>query len=460
MHLIGLFPETWTPRAGASAIGAAYLRGEALVRASGSVPVIDLDGPIMHDPSSMDVVMMGTIPTAALVAVFDQLAAGGGARVPMAVLRINSPGGSVAGMTDIRAAMERARGAGVKIVGLIAGTMASCAVAIGSWCDELIAVETAMVGSIGVAFPNVMDRSKMYEQMGVKSMGIARPARKAVQADPAAPKPAGSVDDLERICEEMYGALCTWIDEGRGVPKGTAAATDARMMLAAEAMTLGLVDRVVPDAASFLAELNKAPDNKQLPVVPGNGLRGAGLAGSSGMKGSMELKDITIEMLQTGRPDLVGKLSASRPASVHDLVNVIGNSVEAKAFAVDMTISGKTMEQALAAWGTERNKALEQSLADARAQIAELTKKLEDGKKLPGRGAAPIEPSGNAAGPTGGGQTYEGEVARIEAELRRGGADPIDAKAEAHARVSAEYPQLLLEHRRQLAARGGTSRAG
>lgn len=447
MHLIGLMPEGYTPRAGASALGAAFVRQDAMVGAAamvGSVPVIDIDGPILHDPGVMDVLMGGVIPTAAVVAVLEQITA---AKLPLAVLKINSPGGSIAGLTDIRAAIERCQAGGTRLVALVTGMLASAAVPIAAWCDEVVAVETAMVGSIGVAFPGVRDYSENYAKMGVKSLGIARPARKAAQADPAMPKPAGSYDDLEKACEEMYARMCAWIDEGRGIAAGTAAATDARVMLASEALAIGLVDRVVPDAASFLAELSGLAERlgRQLNQPP----RVAGLsAADRGMKGtSMDLKTITMDDLRASRPDLVAQMNKS-PATLPELVKLIGDTVPAKAFAAEACIKGMTLTEAVAAWSQEITKATTEALTQAQAKITALSAEVEGLRKLgnQGRGAAPLAPSGTP-GAVGYLELVEDRSARLQATGMR----PERARVQAFRDVRESHPEAFAEYEKNLA---------
>ncbi len=87
------------------------------------------------------------------------------------VLSIDSPGGSVSGLSELGDTLDRVR-ARKPVVSHIDGLGASAAYYIASHTDTIYAERTALVGSIGTIMV-MYDYAKMFEEAGVKPVVIA-----------------------------------------------------------------------------------------------------------------------------------------------------------------------------------------------------------------------------------------------------------------------------------------------
>jgi capsid assembly protease len=159
------------------------------------------------------------------------------------VLDINSPGGEAGGMFGLAKAVRDA--AAIKTVIAVVNDMAaSAAYGIASGASEIIVSETSMVGSIGVVLLH-LDRTVEMEKKGIRPTLIHAGAHK-VDGNPFAPLPAGVRAHMQAEVDKIYSLFVSAVAAGRGSRLDDAAArkTEARVFLGAEAVALGLADRV------------------------------------------------------------------------------------------------------------------------------------------------------------------------------------------------------------------------
>jgi signal peptide peptidase SppA len=186
-------------------------------------------------------------------------------RVNSIVLDINSPGGNVAGMTELAREVMRAR-TQKPITAVANYTMASAAYWLGAAATEIVASPSAVLGSVGV-FTIHDDLSRALEQKGVKRTYISAGDLKT-DGNEVEPLSKETRARIQKKIDASYGRMVTDISRGRGVPVdqvrtafGNGATVDAD-----EALSLGMVDRVATfeDTVGRLASV--APD-RSLPLA-------------------------------------------------------------------------------------------------------------------------------------------------------------------------------------------------
>jgi signal peptide peptidase SppA len=160
------------------------------------------------------------------------------------VLKIDSPGGEVAGCFDavrtIRALGERA---GVPIVAYADELAASAAYALACAAEAIVLPDSGCVGSIGV-ITTVIDQTAALEQRGLKVHVIASGARKAdghgaiPLGDEARAAIQGEIDYLAR------DVFAPEVAQARGLSVEQVMGLEAACFLGPQAVDAGLADRV------------------------------------------------------------------------------------------------------------------------------------------------------------------------------------------------------------------------
>jgi signal peptide peptidase SppA len=158
------------------------------------------------------------------------------------VLDVDSPGGEVYQIEELAAEIRQARGT-KPIIASVNSLAASAAYWLASQADELVVTPSGEVGSIGV-YGVHEDLSRALDMAGVTISLIAAGEGKLYAnpferlSDPARAELQGAVD-------RYYGAFLTDIARGRRAPiPRVRDVWQARMFGAAEAVALGLADRV------------------------------------------------------------------------------------------------------------------------------------------------------------------------------------------------------------------------
>jgi len=160
------------------------------------------------------------------------------------LLRMDSPGGEVAGLEEAVARMAAAKKrSGKRVVGYVDEFAASAAYWIlASLADEIIVPPSAEVGSIGVIAAWV-DASKAYEDAGLRVHVHRAPEGKAPGMSFA---PLAELAD-ERMAEGVRDAesrFAAAMAKARGLSKREIRAFDAATFRGAKAVEAGLADRV------------------------------------------------------------------------------------------------------------------------------------------------------------------------------------------------------------------------
>jgi signal peptide peptidase SppA len=161
--------------------------------------------------------------------------------VKAVVLDVDSPGGVISGVPELAAELRGLRGA-KPIVAHADYLMASAAYWIASQADEIIAAPSALVGSVGVYSMHV-DQSGFLEQMGIKVTLIAEPAQK-VRGNPFEPLGEDAEAHMRGIVRHGLRAFRADVAAGRGVSVSSVADEWADVHVAADAKTMGMVDKI------------------------------------------------------------------------------------------------------------------------------------------------------------------------------------------------------------------------
>ena len=158
------------------------------------------------------------------------------------MLNISSPGGHVDGTDEL--ALEIARTAEIKPVHAFAnGLMASAAFWIGSQAAVISASRTSEVGSLGTVAV-VHDFSGAFEAEGIKTHVISTGKFKGAFVQ-GAEITEEMLEDLQASVDALNEFFMEAVESGRGMPRSQVKSLfDGRVHLAADALKLGLIDKV------------------------------------------------------------------------------------------------------------------------------------------------------------------------------------------------------------------------
>lgn len=230
-----------------------------------SIALIHIDGVIAGTGSSLD----GVITPEDVLYQLDQALADDS--VKAILLRIDSPGGTVAASQEI--AMEVAYAAEEKpVVASVGDVGASGAYMVASQCDEIVALPTSSIGSIGVItqIPNV---AGLLDKLGVEFTVLTAGEYKDAGSPYRSLTPTETAL-IQQSVDNAYDEFIMIVAEGRGLPEG-----DVREMAtgwawsAREAREMGLVDTLgtYNDAVDRAAELGGIEGDPGIVTFGGTG---------------------------------------------------------------------------------------------------------------------------------------------------------------------------------------------
>ncbi len=209
-------------------------------RVTGNVAVLPLFGTISHRAGMMTDGSGGT-STERFTALFRQALAD--PNVGAIVLDVNSPGGSVEGVTELSNEIYNARGA-KPIVAVANGMAASAAYWIATAADEMVVIPTGDVGSIGVWAAHEDDTAYL-EKLGVK-VSIIRAGKYKIEANPYEALSEEARAAIQERVDEYYGMFVDAVARNRGVSAKVVREDfgEGRMLGAKQAKASGMVDRI------------------------------------------------------------------------------------------------------------------------------------------------------------------------------------------------------------------------
>lgn len=157
------------------------------------------------------------------------------------LLDVDSPGGEATGCFECAAGI-RAAAVGKPVVAIVNGMMASAAYALGSSADWIVTTESGVCGSIGCVMLHA-DYSAKLKKDGISPTLIFAGAHK-VDGHPFAPLSEEVTADLQAEVDGYYNLFVSGVADGRAMSEAAIRATEARTFMGADAVTMGLADKL------------------------------------------------------------------------------------------------------------------------------------------------------------------------------------------------------------------------
>jgi signal peptide peptidase SppA len=206
----------------------------------GGVAVVSIAGPMTKYPTSFSALFGGTATVRTRQAL---RAAAQDAEVKGALVVVDSPGGTVAGTSDL--ADDVRRFASLKPVHVfVEDQAASAALWVISGAGKVLANASAEVGSIGT-YMVVEDRSGAYTQAGVKVHVVSSAPPHKGAGVPGSEITAEQLAEWRRRVDDLNAMFVAAIAAGRRMPieRAKALAT-GQLWIASKAVGFGLIDGI------------------------------------------------------------------------------------------------------------------------------------------------------------------------------------------------------------------------
>lgn len=224
---------------------------------SGNVAVLGLHGPITQRASFFQFFFGGT----SVEGFSDQFRqAVNDETVGAVVIDVDSPGGTVSGVDELSAEIQRARGS--KPIVAVANTLAaSAAYWIASAADKLVVTPTGEVGSIGVVAVH-QDESRWLDAEGITTTLIAAGKFKT-EGNPFQPLTEEAREAIQSRVNDYYTMFTRAVARNRGasVEAVRNGYGEGRVVGAKRAVELGMADEVgtLRETIAGLARAGKRP---------------------------------------------------------------------------------------------------------------------------------------------------------------------------------------------------------
>mgnify|MGYP000845411338 CR=1 FL=1 len=303
-------------------------------------------------------------------------------------------GGDAFGMSDVDEAMRQL--AAIKPVYAIIHDLAASS---GYWgichAKEIYITPTGIAGSIGSVL-SLTDKSKAWDQMGLRTLVIASDDRKALNADGVVIQES-LLDDRKAMIAAHVKDFYMAVEKGRKLKAGSCKAMESRIFYGQDAVGAGLADAVM----TYRACLEQLTKRTNPPArVPGSAVNHTAIVPAPGAAGGTAIRNkiMTIEELQTQHPDLCKQIADSAyakgvstceaasqtPASAEDLAKAFPNedAFNFRAMRDKLTLSG-----AYAQYNVELKNRLAQ--AEARANSGGTTTPAPAQPQVPAPAANP-----------------------------------------------------------------------
>lgn len=172
------------------------------------------------------------------------------------VLKVDSPGGMVAGCFELaRDLRAKAAAAGKRLIAYVDGYACSAAYALASAAQEVVIPESGVAGSIGVIDARI-DATAMDAAMGLRFAIITSGERKA-DGNPHVEISKAELEERQSLVNALASVFFALVAEHRKRPAAIFAALQARQLHGAAAVAAGLADRV-QTFGEMLASLDDA----------------------------------------------------------------------------------------------------------------------------------------------------------------------------------------------------------
>jgi ClpP class serine protease len=160
------------------------------------------------------------------------------------VLRIDSPGGVVAGLEQSTTKIRQMRDeAGIPLIAYADETCYSAAYAVSCACDQIVLPKSGMVGSIGV-ISTMVDQTGMDRKAGLRFVVLASGDEKA-DGHPHVPITDAMIARERPRIEKLAMQFFKDVKRARGLPIKAIQGFQARRFLGSEAQNAGVADAVM-----------------------------------------------------------------------------------------------------------------------------------------------------------------------------------------------------------------------
>ena len=159
------------------------------------------------------------------------------------VIDVDSPGGTVAGISGVADKIFALRGK-KPIIAVVNDLMASAAYWLASAAEEIVADPDSLTGSIGVVGIH-MDWSAAFEMAGIKPTIIKAGEFKA-EGNPFEPLSDEAKEFHQNRVDAFFESFVSAVARHRGISAGTVKSDfgKGRVFLAAKAKSVGMIDRI------------------------------------------------------------------------------------------------------------------------------------------------------------------------------------------------------------------------
>ncbi|MBR5403095.1 MAG: signal peptide peptidase SppA [Bacteroidales bacterium] len=185
------------------------------------------------------------------------------------VLRVNSPGGSVAASVKIKTALDSLQ-ARKPLVASFGNYAASGGYWISNGCEKIYADANTITGSIGV-FSMIPEFSKVTKKVGVNFESVGSNKHSDMYSL-MRPFDKAELDYQQASVEDIYESFVNLVADGRKMaPSAVDAIAQGRVWMGSDALGIGLVDEIgtLQDAIAYAATLaGIAPDDARIAAFP------------------------------------------------------------------------------------------------------------------------------------------------------------------------------------------------
>ena len=158
------------------------------------------------------------------------------------ILRINSPGGTMAGSEALFIALRKVA-AHKPVIAVMGGTAASGGYMAALAAEHIVARNSTVTGSIGVILQTA-EVSRMLRELGIVTEAIKSTPLKGVPS-PFEPLDSRGRAASQAVVDDMYHLFVALVAERRGFePAAAAALADGRVFTGRQAVANGLVDEI------------------------------------------------------------------------------------------------------------------------------------------------------------------------------------------------------------------------
>ena len=218
------------------------IQGDRLMFITDKIAIIDVDG-LLVNRQKRGLIRLGENPVSLFIEKLDRSARD--ESVKAVVLRLNSPGGTVAASDIMYHHLRRfKRETGKPVIACVLGLGCSGAYYVACGCDGIVAQPTSVTGSIGTILQTFSVAGTM-EKIGVKAVTIKSGQLKDM-ASPLHDLSDEERDVLQGIIDHFYQQFLDVVEDARKTidKQKLQELADGRVFTAEQALQEGLIDRI------------------------------------------------------------------------------------------------------------------------------------------------------------------------------------------------------------------------